>query len=661
MAAVPESTLPLDLRRPHPRAVVAARAERPDEPGRGQRRSAAAGTYARPLLFGRDRHRAAARVDFEGKRYVVRRGTIDFNNPTRIEPFFDIETEARVPRARRDVPRHRPRGRHRSGQRADVLVRSGAAAGRAAGAARRATSRRAGTSSSAQYADVTPQEQLFRERVTRALTGVVSSEIGRAVEQALGFDTFQLTTSLLDPNQQSARLDPGGARDLGKRLSEQRLPDLLAQPVVVHTRPDHPAGDRSDGPALVDPLAQRGWDLRARSARQTDVLMTRFRIQIRCKRGVARRVALATRDSFAFAFCILHRTRASTPDRRADRRGRRRAGRAGRHRPARPRPDRDDRRRAAVDARRARDDRAPREPAPVRRHPADGRGGRRWRARAYVLVPSHPVDRVEFTGTLGVSEADLRRLLTERFGGAPAAGRAAEAAEIAASDLSHARLSRRPRRARGSRKRTIPIARRWSSRSTPAAARGSPTSASCSSTRMRKPAMTGIAGHPGRRGPYDAEAVDEALRDWENRLRERGYYEARASHRRRHRRRRVSAGDVQARPARRRRLRRRSAAGQRARAARARPRRRIGRRGSARGRRAGDPAVPARARLSRRDGDDTRAWRRRRADHHLHRHARRRATPSTRSPSTATPRCRAAEVREILRHQGGRSVRRRRP
>ena len=53
------------------------------------------GTFDRPLLFGRaDIERGEVR--FEGKRYLVTRGTIDFNNPSRIEPFFDIETETRV-------------------------------------------------------------------------------------------------------------------------------------------------------------------------------------------------------------------------------------------------------------------------------------------------------------------------------------------------------------------------------------------------------------------------------------------------------------------------------------------------------------------------------------------------------------------------------------
>jgi hypothetical protein len=183
-----------------------------------------AGTYDRPLLFGRvDIERGE--IDFEGKRYVVRRGTIDFSHPTRIEPFFDIETEARV-----RVP----------------------GTGGTRGETYRVTVRAVGTDpirgltfssepelpqyellallvadippgrdvEFAQYADVTPQEQLFRERVTRALTGVVSSEIGRAVEQAFGFDTFQLTTSLLDPSIQSARLDPAARVTVGKRLSD---------------------------------------------------------------------------------------------------------------------------------------------------------------------------------------------------------------------------------------------------------------------------------------------------------------------------------------------------------------------------------------------------------------------------------------------------------
>jgi hypothetical protein len=69
--------------------------------------------------------------------------------------------------------------------------------------------------------DVTPQQQLLRERATRALTGALSTEVGRVVEQAFGIDTFQLTPSLVDPQQQSSRLDPAARLTFGKRLSDR--------------------------------------------------------------------------------------------------------------------------------------------------------------------------------------------------------------------------------------------------------------------------------------------------------------------------------------------------------------------------------------------------------------------------------------------------------
>ena len=37
----------------------------------------------------------------------------------------------------------------------------------------------------------------------------------------------------------------------------------------------------------------------------------------------------------------------------------------------------------------------------------------------YVLIPQHPIDRVQFTGTVALSEDDLRRVISERFGNAP--------------------------------------------------------------------------------------------------------------------------------------------------------------------------------------------------------------------------------------------------
>lgn len=177
------------------------------------------GTFERPGVLGEinvDR----GELLVEGKRYEIRRGRIQFNNPTKIEPFFDVETETRIrvpgetyritvatqgldPTAGLrfssdpELPQYElfallfsdiPPGR-------DIELR--------------------------QYTGITPQEQLFRERVTRALTGAVSSEITRAVQDAFAVDTFQCTTSLFDPNQQSARLDPGAHCTVGKRLGER--------------------------------------------------------------------------------------------------------------------------------------------------------------------------------------------------------------------------------------------------------------------------------------------------------------------------------------------------------------------------------------------------------------------------------------------------------
>ncbi|HEV7502632.1 MAG TPA: translocation/assembly module TamB domain-containing protein, partial [Vicinamibacteria bacterium] len=53
------------------------------------------GNYAAPVVMGRaeiDR----GRVYFQGNTYVIRRGTIDFTNPQRIDPLFDVEAETRV-------------------------------------------------------------------------------------------------------------------------------------------------------------------------------------------------------------------------------------------------------------------------------------------------------------------------------------------------------------------------------------------------------------------------------------------------------------------------------------------------------------------------------------------------------------------------------------
>lgn len=180
------------------------------------------GTLDRPLLFG---HAEIDRgeVEFEGRRYLVTRGSLDFANANRIQPFFDIEAETRV---------------------------------RVPGQTYRVTMRMAGTTERMQpqftsdpplqtldiltllFSDQAPsgdielaglqrpnerEQRLVEARATRALTGALSQEVGRVVEETFGVDTFQITPLLSDPYQQSANLNlnPSARVTIGKRISSR--------------------------------------------------------------------------------------------------------------------------------------------------------------------------------------------------------------------------------------------------------------------------------------------------------------------------------------------------------------------------------------------------------------------------------------------------------
>ena len=180
------------------------------------------GTLDRPLLFG---HAEIERgdVEFEGRRYLVTRGSLDFANAARIQPFFDIEAETRV---------------------------------RVPGQTYRVTMRMAGTTERMQpqftsdpplqtldiltllFSDQAPsgdielaglqrpnerEQRLVEARATRALTGALSQEVGRVVEQTFGVDTFQITPLLSDPYQQSSslNLNPSARVTIGKRISNR--------------------------------------------------------------------------------------------------------------------------------------------------------------------------------------------------------------------------------------------------------------------------------------------------------------------------------------------------------------------------------------------------------------------------------------------------------
>jgi len=183
------------------------------------------GTYDRPVVSG---HADVERgeVTFEGRRYHITHGTMDFTNPARIEPFFDVEAETNV-----RVP----------GQTYRVIV---ALAGTSEQLRPTFNSdpplptsdvlallfsnvQRTGTQ------DIAPELRALRDpnqtqtdiittRATQAITGNLSSEVGKVVEQTFGVDTFQLTPSFIDPySQQTSRLNPTARLTIGKRISER--------------------------------------------------------------------------------------------------------------------------------------------------------------------------------------------------------------------------------------------------------------------------------------------------------------------------------------------------------------------------------------------------------------------------------------------------------
>lgn len=185
------------------------------------------GTYEKPVLFGRAEVERGE-VTFEGRRYLVTRGAIEFTNPTRIEPFFDVEAETRVRvpsqtyrvtvRAAGSMDRLQPElSSDPPLPAADVLallfsdVRGDPSNSRLENAELRARQN-----------PNERQRDILTTRATQLLANPISSEVGRVVEQTFGVDTFQLTPSLIDPYSQSFnRVSPSARVTIGKRISDR--------------------------------------------------------------------------------------------------------------------------------------------------------------------------------------------------------------------------------------------------------------------------------------------------------------------------------------------------------------------------------------------------------------------------------------------------------
>jgi len=164
-------------------------------------------------------------VTFEGKRYIVTRGNIDFTNPASIEPFFDVEAQTRV-----RVP----------GQTYQVIVRAVGTVDRLQPELSSDPPLPAADVLALLFSDVRHttgpgdaelralqnptenQRDILTTRATQLLANPVSAEVGRVVEQTFGVDTFQVTPSLIDPYSQSTgRLNPSARVTIGKRISDR--------------------------------------------------------------------------------------------------------------------------------------------------------------------------------------------------------------------------------------------------------------------------------------------------------------------------------------------------------------------------------------------------------------------------------------------------------
>ena len=147
----------------------------------------------------------------------------------------------------------------------------------------------------------------------------------------------------------------------------------------------------------------------------------------------------------------------------------------------------------------------------------------------YVLVPLHPIDRIAYRGTLGVSESELRRTIVDRVGGVNAtAGRIEElrgqlVAFYRGRGYAAARIASRVEPTHAPDRATLVF---------DIAAGGRATVSELDLERV-DPRERGTLQAEGsiRVGEaYDADAIQRSLARHEAALRARGFYEARASH-----------------------------------------------------------------------------------------------------------------------------------
>ena len=309
------------------------------------------GTLDRPLLFGRAEIERGE-VEFEGRRYLITRGSLDFADASRIQPFFDIEAETRVRVPAADLSGHHAPGRHDGTDAAAIHLRPAAANARHPDPAlqrlRAKRRHRIGGAAASRRAPAAAGRGPRHARADRRPLG--RSGTGRRADLRRGHlpdhaAADRSVSAVDDPDPQ-----PDGARHHRQAHFGSHLPDLRAQPVVIDARSDHPARVRRERIVVVGAVAERGPHLRARSAKEARILMRMARLLV----AVVRLRARIRRGRFGGSSAA-----GATPGQDRHRRPRRNRRPAG-DRSQRARPDRNAHWRSARDAGGPLDDRSPR-------------------------------------------------------------------------------------------------------------------------------------------------------------------------------------------------------------------------------------------------------------------------------------------------------------
>jgi translocation and assembly module TamB len=169
------------------------------------------GTGSQPVVLGRaeiDR----GRVYFQGNTYLIRRGIVDFANPQKLDPFFDIEAETRLRSYRVTLKANGTLDRVYPTLTSDPPLSTVQIFGLLAGADESAISNLTQAQSN--------QARLAASGAATLAAGAITEEMGlaREAERLLGLNRFSIDPSLVKATNPTARLT------IGKRLT----PDLSA-------------------------------------------------------------------------------------------------------------------------------------------------------------------------------------------------------------------------------------------------------------------------------------------------------------------------------------------------------------------------------------------------------------------------------------------------